>query len=284
MKVAYLGPPGTFTEKVAKQVFPNLELTPFSIMSGVVFAVENKKTDYGVVPLENFYNGDVRPTLDALRKCIRTKIIAERALQVVHCLGVLPGVRKIEYIYSKDQALEQCGDYLFRNFPEANEIPVSSTSEAAQRVVRENLLEAAAIAPKETLIQAGLEVIAEDLCPNNKTRFAVIARENTQPTGNDKTLLAFNPPEKDRSGILCDLLGYFKALEINITSLFTRPDVTPTRRGYWFYIEVQAHERDRKLLTAIRGIRNYLDPTNKIPFASIIKSLGSYRDSKWVEI
>jgi prephenate dehydratase len=212
MKVAYLGPVKTYTEKVAIETFPDLELIPMQPIIKVVKAVENKEVDFGIVPLENFYEGEVRETLDALTECKNTFIIKDKAIQIIHCLGVPKDNKKIEKIYSKDQALGQCGKYIYENYPNIITIATSSTSEAVEKIAKEKLLDSAAIASEEALKNYGFKIIAKDLCKNNKTRFAVLGREKNKPSGKDKTFLVFHPIEKDKPGTSHGSLGFFPIL------------------------------------------------------------------------
>ncbi len=275
-KIAYLGPEKTFTEQAAMEIFPFGELISFQPIRRVIKAVENEEADYGVVPIENFYNGDVRETLDSLTECFKTKVISEKAMKIVHCLGALPNHAAIKQILSKDQALEQCSRYICENYPDASTISASSTAEAVKKIRDENLLYVAAIASETALKEGGLEILARDICPNNKTRFIVLGREKTKPTGDDKTFLAIHPPVRDRPGVLHDFLGFIAGLGINLEYIQSRPD---GKRGYYFYIELDGHASEEKIQTAIKGIKLSLDPEKE--YSDTIKILGSYSNSNW---
>jgi prephenate dehydratase len=276
MKVAYLGPEKTFTEKAARSLFPNEELVPLLPMRNVVMAVETGKFQRAVVPLENIYNGHVIHTLDSLTKCENTRIIKESSLEIVHCLGALPQHEKINRVYSKDQALEQCDDYLYTNFPDAELIAKASTAEAAEYIVRQNEFGSAAIASEAALRKSGLEVIANDLCPNNRTRFIVLGRDRTHPTGDDKTILAIHPPARDEPGVLADCLNIIKSQHINLECIYSRPD---GKKGYFFYAELDGHEKDEKVRNAVQALRYSLDQQHE--HSDTIKILGSFANSHW---
>jgi prephenate dehydratase len=276
MKVAYLGPANTFTGTAARNLFPQEELVPLLPMRNVVMAVENGRFQRAVVPLENIYNGHVIHTLDSLTRCEHTKIIQEKSLEVVHCLGALSNHKKITRVYSKDQALEQCDDYLYTNFPEAELIAKASTAEAAEYIVKQKELESAAIAPEAALRKSGLEILATDLCPNNRTRFIVLGRDKTHPTGDDKTVLAIHPPARDEPGVLADCLNIIKSQHINLENIYSRPD---GKKGYFFYAELDGHEKDEKVRTAILALRYSLDPEHQN--SDTIKILGSFANSHW---
>jgi len=279
MRVAYLGPEGTFTEKAAKDLFPEGELVPAVHIRKVILAVEGGEVEAGVIPFENYHNGKVIHTLDSITKyACKARIVREKAFQVVHCIGALPNHLEINNVFSKDQALEQCDEYLADNHPSATPVAVSSTAEAARRIAEEKLLNAAAISSEESLRSSGLEVLARDICPHNFTRFVVLSRSSTEPTGDDKTFLAIHPPRRDEAGVLYGCLGFPAAFKVNLEDLVPRPD---RKGGYYFYTEMTGHEREVKLQRVISDIKYFLDPENKFPDA--IKIFGSYSNTHWKE-
>src|SRR3989344_6562683 len=271
MKIAYLGPKGTFTEKIALELFPNDNLISIQPIRNVIQAVESQEANYGIVPIENFYNGEVRETLDALTECKETRITKEKDIKIVHCLGVLPQHSEIKKILSKDQALEQCSQYLCKKYPKATTIATSSTAEAAREIVSKQMIDSAAIAPEQALVSSGLKVLEKDLCPNNKTRFVVLSRESTESTGDDKSLISIHPPIRDKPGVLYNSLKFFSEFQINLESIQSRPD---GKKGYIFYVELLGHTRDEKVRNAIDSIKKYMDPSGK--HKDTIKILGSY--------
>ncbi len=275
MKIAYLGPEKTFTEGIAREIFPDGELIPHMPIRNVVMAVENGRVDAGVVPIENFYNGAVIHTLDSLTRCDKVKITKERALKVVHCLGAVKGYGKINKIFSKDQALEQCDEFISSRFPEVETITSASTAQAAEYVSKNNLLDSAAIASEVALKRSGLEIIARDLCPNNSTRFVVLGYEVTRPTGDDKTILAIHPPE-DRPGVLSDCLNIIGSQHINLECIHSRPD---GKKGYFFYLELNGHQEDENVKIAMEALSYSLDPKKRD--LDTIKVLGSFANSHW---
>ena len=281
MKVAYLGAEksSTFTEKIAREIFnANYEFVPLRPIINVINAVETEKTDFGVVPIENLINGEVRETLDFLTETSKTKIIQEKALKIVHCLGTLRGNEKINEVYSKDQALEQCSKYLYENYPNAILITTSDTAEGAGFIAKQNILEAGAIASEQALKDAGLEIIARDICPNNKTRFVVLGRDYAKPTGDDKTFLAIHPVVRDRPGVLADTLIFFRDRGINLEYIQSRPDKD---KGYYFYLELNGHKDEKNIEESIKNLRNYLLDLSVDKNYNPVKILGSYKNTHW---
>ncbi|MEM0465858.1 MAG: prephenate dehydratase domain-containing protein [Candidatus Pacearchaeota archaeon] len=275
MKIAYLGPAGSFSEKTAKSLFPKEKLIPIQPIFKVIKTVENNKVDLGVVPIENFYNGEIRDTLDSLTESKNVRIIQEKAIKIIHCLATLKNNTKIKKILSKDTALEQCRDYINKNYPNAITLATSSTSEAVERIIREKAFDSAAIADENIITQKGLIILDKDLCPNNRTRFVVIGKKITKKTGNDKTFLVFHP-KVDAPGSLQNYLGFFSNLNINLNYIQSRPD---GKGGYYFYIELEGHIEDRNVQIALKGLRYSLDPKNKNP--NCLKILGSYPKTDW---
>ena len=276
MKIAYLGPEGTYSGEVAKKLFSSDSLVPMQSIRTVVNSVEEEKVDYGIVPLENFYNGEVRETFDSLTQCEKTRIIQEFSFKIVHCIGALKNHGDIKKILSKDQALEQSSKYLSKFYPDSQTIAVSSTSEAVKKIVDGNLLDSAAIASEESLKNLGLEILDSDLCPDNKTRFIVLGRNHTLPSGKDKTFLVIHPPYRDRPGILNNILNFFAGFGINLELIQSRPD---GKCGYYFYVELDGHEKDKGVQMSIESIKFSLDPESK--HNNVVKILGSFKDTNW---
>ena len=280
LKVACLGEKGAYTNTATQLMFPNAELIPFTHTKRVVLAVENNEVHYGVVPFENIYNGKVISTLDTLTNHMReSEIVRELSIPIVHCFGALNKHDKITQVLSKDQALEQCETYLSENYPKAELVAVANTVHAVERIIKENMINAAAIASKKGL--DGLEILAEDICPNNKTRFFALSKNPTKPTGDDKTFLSFHPYVTDEAGVLYRCLSPLSLFNINMGDIFSRPDRNQIQRGFHFFIELNGHQQDPLVKRAIEDLKIYLDPKNKFPDA--VRVFGSYPNSHWDE-
>jgi chorismate mutase/prephenate dehydratase len=189
-------------------------------------------------------------------------------MTIVHCFGALSNHEKIEQVLSKGQALEQCSKYLCENYPDVTAVSVQSTSEAARKIAEHEMLDAAAIASEKALKESGLQILAEDICPNNRTRFAILGKKSLQSTGNDKTFLMIHPFVKDKPGVLYNALGVLARYDINLEYVQSRPD---GHKGYFFYLEMEGHKDDEKVKKAIDEIKNQED----------VKILGSYPNTHW---
>ncbi len=267
-ELALLGDETSFTSLASKKRFPqetNIVYVP--LISEIVELVEAGEARRGVIPLENKYDGEIDEGLDSLAECSRTRIVEEISDDIVHCLGALPGYGSIEAIYSKDTALNQCKRYLKQNYKTAKRKTADNTSAAVERVAREVLLNSAAIASEAALRKFGLETLAKDLCPNNRTRFGVISRERySVPTGDDKTFAVLYPAE-DKPGILHDLLLDFKRQQINLNYIKSRPD---GGAGYVFYVEFNGHFQDEQVAMILKKMN--------------VKILGSYANNHWKDM
>jgi len=277
MKVAYLGPEGTYTEELTKRLFPSADRNPLKSPLRIVWAIERDDAQYGIVPGENIYGGGVEDTLDALTILGKeTRIIGESSKDIHHCIGALPGHSRIEQILSHKQALSQCVRYVLKHYPEADMRHEESTAEAAKKIAEQGLKNAAAIASRSALEKYGLKVLEEEICPNNRTRFFVLGKEMTQPTGKDKTFLAIHPPMRDKPGILADIVNPLATLNINQEFIVSRAD---GKGKYYFYTELDGHEEDERVAIALKAIKLSLDPKRAHP--DTIKVLGSYANSDW---
>jgi chorismate mutase / prephenate dehydratase len=276
-KVAYLGPQGTFTEKLAVRLFPDYGPMPVPSNLHTIDYVERGIADSGVFPFENKYGGKVEDTLRSLLRCRKTKICGEEVLGPIRFyVGALVGHGDITEVRSKDQALIQCTEWIYDNFPNSKKTPSDSTALAAKEIVEGNLYNTAAIASKEAL--GGLEILAEDILPHNRTRFFILGQDYARPTGDDKSLIVVSPP-RDESGILYDLLYPFKVRHISLEDIRSIPN--HENGGYMFFIEMDGHQEESIVAHALDEVKNTLDPDNIYP--DTVRILGSYPNSHWKE-
>jgi chorismate mutase/prephenate dehydratase len=265
LRVAYLGPEGTFTQLAALKHFGHaVETRPLESIDQVFREVEAGACDYGVVPIENSIEGVVTHTLDMFMNS-SLKISGEVELRIHHHLlsstGKLGDVRRI---YSHQQSLAQCRRWLDSHLLGAERVPVSSNAEAARRAAGEP--EAAAIAGEAAAEIYGLRIIARNIedDPDNTTRFLVIGRHSIPPSGDDKTSLLFSMP--NRAGALYSMLACFAENGVSMARIESRP----ARRGMWeyvFFVDVEGHAEDAKVAAALRELEKK---------ASLVKLLGSY--------
>jgi chorismate mutase / prephenate dehydratase len=265
LRVAYLGPEGTFTQMAARHLFGReVRYRECATIDAVFDAVESHDAIYGVVPFENSTEGAVSMTSDALLEGSLV-IRQEHVLPIAHCLlSHASSLAEIAAVYSHPQALGQCRAWIAKHLPRAQVIQTTSTA-AAAREAREQA-DAAAIGADIAAEIYDVPVLRRKIQDRreNATRFVVLAHEDAPRGGHDKTTIAFGV--KDQEGALRRVLSVFEAAKVNLTRIESRPN----RRAAWHYvflIDVEGHRQDAALARALRG-------TAKI--ADFVKVVGSY--------
>ncbi len=268
MKLAFLGPAGTFGEEAAMRFAPDAELLPFPSHPAVAAAVESGMAEMGVVAIENLINGSVPETLDILIHETTLHIQAELILPVVLNLVVKPGTRadEVKVIYSHAVALGQCRKFVERCFPKAQLEAALSTTEAVDLALARDG-DAAAIATARAAELRGGEILAQGIqdSESNVTRFVVLGRGQPAPTGRDRTSIAFTF-STDHPGALASVLDEFAKAGINCTKIESRP-TKATFGEYVFLIDFEGHQEDPASRAVLDRIR---------PLCGELKVFGSY--------
>lgn len=264
LKIAYLGPEATFTHLASLSKFgSSVAYVPCGSISEVFAEVDKKRSDYGVVPIENTTEGAVSHTLDMFIDS-DLKICSEIVFEISHHLMSNSTMENIHRIYSNPQVFGQCRLWLEAHLPRVELIDTSTTTHAAKRAAAED--GAAAIASKLAATLYNLKVHAEGIedSPHNRTRFLVMGRQIPKPAGNDKTSLVVSV--KDRVGALSDLLEPIRARGINMTKIESRPSKKKAW-DYYFFIDIEGHIQDAKIKQTVAEIEE------RVRF---LKILGSY--------
>ncbi|MGC8716896.1 MAG: prephenate dehydratase [bacterium] len=253
LKIAFLGPEGTFTHIAALKRFgKDTFYFPGRSIPEVFSIVEKEEALFGVVPIENSTEGVVNYTLDMFMTS-PLNIIGEIIIPISHNLIARPDVKEIKKIYSHPQAFGQCKGYLENNYPDTELIETNSTSKAAEMASKDQ--NSAAIASDVAAERFNLEVLASRIedDPNNRTRFLIIGRNNEgRVTGKDKTMVMFSTAHKP--GSLYNALRCFAENDINLTMIQSRP----SREVLWefvFFVEFQGHREDTKVKEALNSLR-----------------------------
>lgn len=268
LTVTYLGPEATFTHQAAIRRFgASLFYAPQKTITDVFTEVSKHRADYGVVPVENSTEGVVTHTLDMFVDS-DLKIVAQIVLPVQHCLLANCPRAQIKKLYAHPQALGQCRTWVQTNLPRAEIVETSSNARSAELAAKET--GAAAIAGILASERYDVPVLDYDIQDNvdNATRFLVLGRQSSPPTGDDRTSLMFSV--MDRVGALYHALAAFRRCRINMTKIESRPSKRKAWE-YFFFVDCQGHMEDRRVAKAISLLGEH---------CSYVKVLGSYPDSE----
>jgi prephenate dehydratase len=274
MKIAYLGPAGTFTEDALGEAASAGQFEPLRTASihEAILAVERGEADRALVPVENSIEGSVRVTLDTLAFDVEAvTIVGEYDYRVRVHLIARPevAIEAVDAVLSHPQPLAQCARFLRERLPEVELRSVSSTA-AAVRMVSESARRWAALGARAAAELYGCELLLEGVEDesDNVTRFVWIAPAGTEPIGEGlwKTSLVFSELGEDHPGALVDALREFSDRGINLSRIESRP----LRRGlgrYMFFCDLEGAETDPAVAEAVGALRAK---------AESVRILGSY--------
>ncbi|AKH19755.1 prephenate dehydratase [Sedimenticola thiotaurini] len=265
MRIAFLGPAGTFTQAAALKHFGHsVETVPMQSIPDIFREVESGNAQYGVVPVENSTEGVINHTLDMFIAS-SLSICGEVMMRIHHhLLSQESDLSKIKRVYSHQQSLAQCRLWLDRNLPHAEQITVGSNAEAARLVGKES--GSAAIAGEMAAELYHLKGLARNIEdePDNTTRFLVVGRQLASPSGEDKTTLMC--ATRNVAGGLNALLAPLAEHGISMSRIESRP----SRQGNWdylFFIDINGHREDENVQQALAVLERE---------SRLLKVLGSY--------
>ncbi len=269
LKIAYLGPEGTWTHQAAIKKFGHSVTYNSQPNFAEVFdQVARRQADYGVVPIENSTEGAVSHTLDLfvhspLRICAQILLRIENGL-----MASIPR-EEIKTLYSHPQVFGQCRQWILQHFPHADLVEVSSTTKAAHLAAEKSHEGAAALGGPLAAEMAGLTLLEECIQDQatNTTRFLVISEKTCPPTGKDRTSILFSV--HDRPGSLVKALQTFDAFKVNLSKIESRPSKQKNWE-YIFYVDLAGHCESSEVASALEELEKH---------CSLIKILGSYPDS-----
>jgi chorismate mutase/prephenate dehydratase len=251
--VAYLGPPGTFSElALIRQFGSSVDALSCASIDEVFRCAESGRADFAVVPVENSSEGAVSRSLDLLLATPLT-ICAEVSVPVHHHLltrsGSLEGVTRV---LAHPQSLGQCVAWLNQHAAGLERIPVASNAEAARQAALDPA--AAAVAGEQAASRYGLQAVASYIQDDvhNRTRFLVMGRSPAGPSGRDKTSLVLSVP--NRSGAVYELLAPLARHAVSMSRLESRP----ARNGAWeynFFVDIEGHCDDDNVAAALRELQ-----------------------------
>lgn len=255
MRIAYLGPEGTFSEEAALAwAAPRgAELVPVTSFPALVHAVESGAADQAMLPIENSLEGSVSGAVDLLIHETDLKICGELVLPVRHFLVAVPGTAldEVRTVTSHPQALGQCRRFLERSLPGAGQVAALSTAAAVAGVMAAGDRTQAAIGTRRAAELYGAEILVPDIqdFDNNVTRFVVLAPSDAPPTGRDKTSLCFSV-KANVPGALYQVLGVLAEGQIQMTKVESRP-MKSKLGDYYFLVDVEGHREDPSIRAAL---------------------------------
>ena len=269
--IAYLGPPGTFSEEAARTYAgkrPDMGMLPLASIPAVVTAIETGAATVGVLPIENLLEGGVTYTLDLLIHETSLQIAGEIVIPLRQFLVARTGVRlsEVKVLYAHPQSLAQCRKFVERCLPGVATVASLSNSAAPAEALADER-PTAAISTLRAAELTGAAILARDIADNlgNVTRFIVLAQQDMPPTGDDKTSFGFGFSE-DRAGTLVGALHELAEAQINMTKLESRP-LKAVLGQYIFLVDVNGHREEPHLARALERIK---------ALAGMFKIFGSY--------
>jgi prephenate dehydratase len=274
MRIAYLGPAGTFTEDALNEALNGTEFEPLrtETVYDAIVAVTEGRADQALAPYENSIEGSVRGTLDILAFDLPSvTIVGEHDYPVRQHLIARDGVEldQVEAVLSHQQGLAQTARFLRENLPGVELRSVSSTA-AAVRMVSESPRPWAAVGSRAAAALYDCRILREGIQDeaNNVTRFVWLAPEGTEPAAGDrwKTSLIFRELGDDKPGALVDALAEFSSRGINLSRIESRPLRSELGR-YMFFCDLDGKVDDAPVAEAIAALRGK---------AESVRILGSY--------
>jgi chorismate mutase/prephenate dehydratase len=266
VSVAFQGEPGAYSEEAAIRFFgKSTKGVPCETLDAAFEAVKNGEVPFAIVPVENSLEGSITRAYDLLLDS-PLMICGETELRISHCLIAMENATldSIKFVYSHPQALGQSRAFL--SHLKAEIIPASDTAGSVKMIKECQRMDSAAVASARAAEIYGMKILAKEIedNPHNFTRFFVLSKEDSPPTGNDKTSIVFTL--KHKPGALYDCLREFAERKINLSKLESRP----TRHQVWeynFYMDFSGHREEKGIMEAIKALEEH---------AVFVKILGSY--------
>ena len=264
--VAFQGEAGAYSEEAAFQYFGrSVNAKPCENFDTVFKLVEQDEVPFGVVPIENSLEGSISRVYDLLLNS-SLKVCGELELRIMHCLiannnATLGTIKKV---YSHPQALGQCQAFLRHLGCEL--IPTYDTAGSVILIKEQNITDGAAVASARAAEIYDMKILVREIedNPNNFTRFFILSKQDSPPTGKDKTSIVFSV--KHKPGALYGAIKEFADSKINLTKIESRP----TRQKAWeynFYLDFEGHHNDKIVKDTLGNLEKH---------SLFLKVLGSY--------
>lgn len=265
LTVAYLGPEGTYTQAAVVKHFGNaVKCVDVKTIGDVFRVVEQRKAQFGVVPVENSTEGVITHTLDCFASS-ELKVCGEVQLPINHqLLSHAEGLPNVTKVYAHPQALAQCRNWLERYLPEAEVASANSNAEAAIIAAKDNSVAAIASDMAAKLYDIPILASGVEDEANNTTRFLIIGNDSYAESGEDKTTIMVSAPNK--VGSLFDLLKPLYDAGVDMSRIESRPS-RQTNWEYVFFIDLIGHVNEPRVSQALAELKSR---------SAYFKLIGSY--------
>lgn len=270
MRISYLGPKGTFSEEALiryVESFETCDIIELNSIPDVISCLRMNMCDEAVIPIENSIEGSVNVAVDMLINDANGIMIkGEIIIPISHCLIANGEIefKDVHCILSHPQAIAQCREYIYKNFPKAVIKSAESTSQAVLNIKKQSGM--VAIGPERAANIYGMTVLAKNIqdVKDNYTRFLILSHQDCKSTGNDKTSLVFSVANSP--GSLYKVLEVLADENINMTKIESRPSREKIGE-YVFWVDIEGHKDDVNINNALKKLNGKTD---------FLKILGSY--------
>jgi chorismate mutase / prephenate dehydratase len=272
MSIATLGPVGSDSFQAASLYAPGAEIMLFNRIVDVLTAFIEGRVQHAIIPVYNTREGEVKDYFRLVAKMEHGFWIDNIVLPIHLSLGALvprsAGGADVTTIVGKSSVFRQCSEYIDEHHSDATLMAVHDIEAAMAEIRAENKLSYAVIDSEELVLKHGFALVAREVVPHNRTRFAVVGRNPAPVTGYDATAI-ITRPLRDRVGMLADILGEFTRRGINILDLQSENDIKTQKLQ--IYVEVEGHQDDSLLKSALETIESVV-----IQEEGSLRVLGSF--------
>ncbi|MGM0386898.1 MAG: prephenate dehydratase [Actinomycetota bacterium] len=271
MRVAYLGPEGTFTEEAMLRHAPEAEGVPCVDVPSALDLVRMGEVAHAVVPIENSVEGGVNATLDTLAHGSPLMIVGEVLVPITFSLVARPGtaLEDVRTVGTHPHGWAQCRRWMHDNLPDAVHVPTTSTAASAAELATGEAEYDAGLCSRISAERYQLEVLAESIADNWHaiTRFVVVStpRRLPKPTGADKTTLMVHLAHNEAGGLL-DMLEQFAVRGVNLSRIESRP-IGDSLGRYGFSIDAEGHVTEERMQAVLIGLHRV---------CPLVRFMGSY--------
>lgn len=271
MRVAYLGPEGTFSEAALRAWSPDAEAVPTLDVPSALDLVRQGEVDNAVVPIENSVEGGVNATLDALAHGSPLMIVGEVLVPITFVVAAPAGTELacVRSIGTHPHAWAQCRNWVHANLPEAVHVPITSTAAGPAALAAGTATFDAALCSPLSAQSYGMEVLADGVADNPRavTRFVAVStpRRLPHPTGADKTTLMVHLAHNEAGGLL-EMLEQFAVRGVNLSRIESRP-IGDSLGRYGFSIDAEGHILEERVRAVLIGLHRV---------CPLVRFMGSY--------